>query len=195
MHAADPTIGAWIGQVRGGDENAADKLWKHCFATVMAYARNRMQTHNGWTADEEDIALSAIKSLCIGLRSGRYDEINDADSLWRLLVVITSRKISDQHQYHRRAKRDIRRLNRPDVNDGCIDQSVRCRRPSPAVEVELSDQLGLLLRSLEHDELKHIAVMKLEGYTNQEIAEKLGRGVSTVERKLRTIRSIWRSVS
>jgi DNA-directed RNA polymerase specialized sigma24 family protein len=40
-------------------------------------------------------------------------------------------------------------------------------------------------------ELKQIAEWKMEGYTNAEVAEKLGCVVETVERRLRLIRSVW----
>ena len=41
------------------------------------------------------------------------------------------------------------------------------------------------------DELRSIALWKLEGYTNEEIATRIGRVVPTVERRLRMIRSLW----
>jgi DNA-directed RNA polymerase specialized sigma24 family protein len=44
---------------------------------------------------------------------------------------------------------------------------------------------------LPNEELRSVALWKLEGYTNQEIAGKLGCVAGTVERKLRVIRSIW----
>jgi DNA-directed RNA polymerase specialized sigma24 family protein len=37
-----------------------------------------------------------------------------------------------------------------------------------------------------------MVLYKLEGYTNREIAEKLGRSRPTIERRLRLIREIWR---
>lgn len=40
-------------------------------------------------------------------------------------------------------------------------------------------------------ELRRVAVWKLEGYTNAEIAALPGRSVSAVERKLNSIRAIW----
>jgi DNA-directed RNA polymerase specialized sigma24 family protein len=36
-----------------------------------------------------------------------------------------------------------------------------------------------------------VATFKLEGYTNEEIASRLGCVVSTVERKLARIRNMW----
>jgi hypothetical protein len=41
------------------------------------------------------------------------------------------------------------------------------------------------------DKLRSVAVWKLEGYTNAEIAARLGRAPATVERKLRLIRDAW----
>jgi DNA-directed RNA polymerase specialized sigma24 family protein len=38
-----------------------------------------------------------------------------------------------------------------------------------------------------------VATFKLEGYTNEEIADRLGCVVSTVERKLARIRGKWAS--
>ena len=45
-----------------------------------------------------------------------------------------------------------------------------------------------LLAGLGDEELRSVAVWKLEGYTNEEIAAQLGRAPSTVARKLQLIR-------
>jgi DNA-directed RNA polymerase specialized sigma24 family protein len=44
---------------------------------------------------------------------------------------------------------------------------------------------------LPEGDLRDIAVAKLDGFTNDEIAERLGVQTRTVERKLRTIRELW----
>jgi DNA-binding CsgD family transcriptional regulator len=36
-----------------------------------------------------------------------------------------------------------------------------------------------------------VAVWKMEGFTNEEIAAKLNRSVPTAERKLKIIRELW----
>ena len=50
-------------------------------------------------ADEEDVALSAFDSFCRGAQRGRFPQLDDRDNLWRLLVVITSRKAVDLAQH------------------------------------------------------------------------------------------------
>ena len=49
-----------------------------------------------------------------------------------------------------------------------------------------------LLSRLADETLERIAVLRLEGCTNQEIGEQLGIAERSVERKLARIRSIWR---
>jgi DNA-directed RNA polymerase specialized sigma24 family protein len=44
---------------------------------------------------------------------------------------------------------------------------------------------------LKNEELRSVAVWKMEGYTNAEIAAKLGCVEGSVERKLRVIRTLW----
>ena len=62
---------------------------------------------------------------------------------------------------------------------------------TPDFAVQVAEEYQLLLAGLEDDTLRSIAVWKLEGYTNEEIAGKLDCSVATVERKLRRIRNAW----
>jgi DNA-directed RNA polymerase specialized sigma24 family protein len=44
---------------------------------------------------------------------------------------------------------------------------------------------------LEDDQLRAVALAKMEGCTNEEIAQRLKCSVPTVERKLQRIRKTW----
>ena len=44
---------------------------------------------------------------------------------------------------------------------------------------------------LPSEELVQLAVAKMEGETNEEIAARWGKAVRTVERKLKLIRQVW----
>ena len=48
-----------------------------------------------------------------------------------------------------------------------------------------------LLERLQDDTLSKVAVMKMEGYSNAEIASSLELSNRTIIRKLNVIRSIW----
>ena len=49
----------------------------------------------------------------------------------------------------------------------------------------------MLLDRLQDDILRRIAVAKMEGYSNDEIARQLGVQTRTIERKLKLIRELW----
>jgi len=63
--------------------------------------------------------------------------------------------------------------------------------PTPAFAAQVAEECRQLLERLDSPELRSVALLKVEGYGNEEIAARLGCGVRTVERRLRLIRSIW----
>ena len=67
------------------------------------------------------------------------------------------------------------------------------REPSPEFAAEVAEECRRLLDELGAEELQAVALAKLEGYSNAEIAVRLGVVERTVERKLRVIRELWES--
>jgi DNA-directed RNA polymerase specialized sigma24 family protein len=57
----------------------------------------------------------------------------------------------------------------------------------------VADEFERRLAQLSSDELRQVALRKLEGYTNEEIAGQLDLALATVERRLRLIRKRWAS--
>ena len=63
--------------------------------------------------------------------------------------------------------------------------------PTPLLATVLAEDFRHLLDGLDDAQLKAIALAKLEGYDNQEIAARLGCALRTVERRLELIRRKW----
>ncbi len=63
--------------------------------------------------------------------------------------------------------------------------------PTPEFAAQVVDEFRDLLRRLGDDSLVSVALAKMEGYSNRQIADRLGCIEQTVERKLRSIRRIW----
>ena len=63
--------------------------------------------------------------------------------------------------------------------------------PTPAVATQLAEEYQRLMEQLGDPTLQSVAAWKLEGYTNDEIAVRLGCVTKTVERKLARIRGRW----
>jgi DNA-directed RNA polymerase specialized sigma24 family protein len=197
--ASEGSVTVWIGDLKAGDHAAAQRLWERYFRKMVELARARLQTFRRRAGDEEDVALSAFYSFVRGAEGGRFQQLRDRDNLWPLLVVITVRKALDARKYETRKKRgggkvrgESAWLNAADGSDhdGGINLVIG-DEPTPAFVVELAEQTQRLLDALGSEELRQVAVWKMEGYSNQEIAAKLGRVERAVERRLRIIRGIF----
>jgi DNA-directed RNA polymerase specialized sigma24 family protein len=187
-------ITGWIGQLKGGDSAAAAKLWDAYFRRLVGLARKKLQTASRRVADEEDVALSAFASLCRGAREGRFPLLQDRDNLWHLLVILTARKAADLRRHQGRQKRGGGAVPvgsaADDSGPGTLEQVIG-REPTPEFAAQVADECRRLLGLLWDDELRQVALWKMEGYTNEEITERLGCVPRTIERRLRLIRRFW----
>jgi DNA-directed RNA polymerase specialized sigma24 family protein len=194
------SITLWVGALKAGDHEAAQKLWERYFDRLVHVARAKLRAapRRGVDEDEEDAALSAFDSLCAGAARGRFPQLADRDDLWRLLVVITARKAVDQMQRRGRQKRGGGRVvgesallgDDPDQALGGLDQVVGSE-PSPEFAAMIAEEHARLLDVLGDDTLRRIALFKMEGYTNEEIRQQLGCALRTVSNKLELIRRTW----
>jgi RNA polymerase sigma factor (sigma-70 family) len=180
MSLTDP-ITVWLHRVKEGDPSAAQQLLERYFGRLVRLAHSRLQGQPGLKHYDEDVALSAFKSLCLGAERGRFPRLDDRDDLWRLLAVLTIRKAID-----------VQRRQRHRENLGDVDlERFLSEEPAPDVAAEMGDEYRRLLDRLDDAELRSIALWKVEGYTNEEIAGRLGCVVRSVERKLQRIRLLW----
>jgi DNA-directed RNA polymerase specialized sigma24 family protein len=192
----------WMTALKAGDAVAAQPLWERYFQRLVHLARGRFPILQkaGAIEDEEDAALSAFKSVCLGLTDGRYPNLADRDDLWRLLVLIASRKAVNQAERWGRQKRgggalvresDLEALGNGQESHG-LDDLVG-PDPTPEFLVTMDEECQRLMRLLEHPglQLVEVATWKLEGFTEDEIAAKLGCSRRTVASRLKLIRTTW----
>jgi DNA-directed RNA polymerase specialized sigma24 family protein len=107
-------------------------------------------------------------------------------------------KVANTAERHRAARRDHRRERRlEDLGAAAGDSQPRAFEPEdprgldPADEVVARLEFTRLLGVLP-DDLRAVFVMRLQGYTNAQIAAEIGRVERTVELKMRTIRALLR---
>jgi RNA polymerase sigma factor (sigma-70 family) len=175
----------WLDRPKAGDDAAAQELWNRYFTQLVTLARQRLRSP-GRDLDEEDVALSALKSAMLGVQNHRFPELYDRTGLWPLLVTITARKTINEIKRQRTKKRD--RAAEVPVADV---QLFVATDPSPEFALQLVDEMECLIATLGDDTLRIIVGLKLEGYTNEEIASKLDVSTRTVVRKLHRIRQEW----
>ena len=190
-------VSLWIEQLAAADHDAASRLWAHFCQRLMVFARSRMSPSTRRIYDEEDAAVSAFRSLCRGIEAQRFPDLGDRGNLWALLVVITSRKIANQfrfeHQQRRNANQTLSEsMLQPSDGSGVgVLQSLPTHEPTPAFAAEVADMSEHLMSQLGESDLQKIVHLKLEGHTNEDVAELMKITRRTVQRKLERIRRIW----
>jgi DNA-directed RNA polymerase specialized sigma24 family protein len=194
------SITLWLRDLQAGDRAAAQPLWERYFNRLVRLARGRLRLKGGTSAaaDEEDAALSAFESFCEGVDRGRFPDLGDRDDLWRLLVVITARKLLAQVRRDQRQKRGgglvMAETDLPPAGSSAearlLDQIIG-PEPTPEFAAILAEDYCRLIDVLGDDSLRRVAVWRMEGYTNDEIASRLGCARRTVVRRLELIRATW----
>jgi DNA-directed RNA polymerase specialized sigma24 family protein len=176
----------WLGKLKAGDRAAVGPLWDRYFPRLVELARARLSGFPRRAADEEDVALNAFDSFCRDVAAGRLPRLDDRDDLWRVLLLITQQKAVD---LVRRETAD-RRCGKPGAQ-GFDLGAVVGNEPTPEFAALVADEFRRLLGKLPDADLKTLAVWKMEGHTNEEIAARWGCVPRTVERRLKVIRSLW----
>ena len=194
----DDDVSTWINQLAQGDELAAQKIWDRYCQELLTLARKKLGGGQRRVADEEDAVLSAFHSFFRGAAAGRFPRLNDRNDLLRLLVTITTRKVSAHKRHGRREKRGGGAVRGESVfaragssGQGAGIEQMFAKQPTPEFLAVMTEQCSRLLKMLQGESLRTIALCKFEGYSNLEIAQKLDCSLRTVERKLQLIRMKW----
>jgi RNA polymerase sigma factor (sigma-70 family) len=191
-------ITLWTRRLAEGDQLAALEIWEQYFQKLVHMAHRMLDRRARRAVDGEDVALSAIHSFCRGLAQGKFAELNDRTEIWRLLTAITAHKVSKEVRRHRTQKRGrgcVRGESIFEAQGGSSETiglaQVMGREPTPQIAAIFSDTCRELLDDLDDDVLREIALLKMERYSNEEIAKELDCPLRTVERKLARIRAKW----
>lgn len=181
----EDSITDWLSGLKQADNRAVAELWGRYFERLIGLARKELNGTPTQAADEEDVALSVFKSLCLRSARGEFDKLDDRDDLWRILVVITRRKAAARRRHEGRLKRDSRRIQQ------ALPDALLAEGPSPADLASLNDEREHLLAILPDDLLRQVALRKMAGDEIDEIATKLEISPRSVDRKLKLIRVAW----
>jgi RNA polymerase sigma factor (sigma-70 family) len=179
---------SWIGRLQNGDNAAAEDLWQRYYQKMVRIAYKRLSGSTRTMADEEDVVVSAFKSFFRAMEENRTPKLQSEDEIWRLLVTLTARKAIKLIRYESRDKRQGE-AGKLQHNAVPIDELIGSE-PSPEFVLAVADEYRQLNKRLLDDEMRLIALHKMEGYSNAEIAQQLNTNLRTVQRRLAVIRSL-----
>lgn len=186
-------ITEWLRSFEQGDEVAAMKLWECYFQQVCNFALKRTRGNYEALVDPEDIAASVFESLWRGATEGRLGTVADRNELRMLLLSITKQKVVDGIRRETAKKRGGGKkvLSLSDSTGRQMLSVLPANQKTPSEEASFREEFQRLLDLLDDEQLIQIAVLKLQGHTNQEICEFAKVSIASVTRKLRLIKDKW----
>lgn len=194
--SVDPgDISVWLQRLKSDPHGEAiEMIWERYYQQLFRFARRRLSNVPKRSFDEDDIVSDALSNFFEGVRKERFPKLDDRNDLWKILLAITVRSVSQKIRVLKTQKRGGGNVRgdsvfaSPDSSTGAGFDRVK----HPGIfEETLSLEMGERLEALKNTDLVRIAEFKLQGFTNVEIAEVEKVSERTIERKLEKIREIW----
>jgi RNA polymerase sigma-70 factor (ECF subfamily) len=189
MSGSDDSFDDLMARLLKGDEDAADQIFKRYAHRLIGLARSHLGGVIRQKVDPEDVVQSVFRSFFQRNAEGNWN-LDDWDSLWSMLTVITVRKCGHRIGHFRAMRRDIRREVAGSVKEDSSSSSgweAIARDPTPEDAAHLSETIEQLMRELDERD-RPILSLSLQGYSIPEISEQIGRTERTVYRAMDRIK-------
>jgi RNA polymerase sigma factor (sigma-70 family) len=190
---AGGSVTRWLFALKRGDPDAARPVWERYSSRVVGLAGERLRRagQGGAEADAEDVALAAFADFFQGAALGRFPRLDDRGDLWQVLALIARRKAAHLAERRRRLKRGGGLVLDEAALAGAGLDGLAAEQPDPELAAEAAEEFHRLLAILDDDRLRRIALLKLEGYSHEEIGDRLDCSLRSVTLKLALIRRLW----
>jgi RNA polymerase sigma-70 factor (ECF subfamily) len=179
-------------RLEAGDPEAAQQVFDTYAHRLIGLARAKLEGTIRKKEDPEDVVQSALASFFLRQATRPFALLTE-QHLWAVLTCITLRKCGHRVEHYLAQKRDVNLEVSPPVSspdDSAASYLALARDPSPSEAAVLSDTVGELLRGLDERE-QRIVRMFLEGYTKQEISDKIKRSEYMVGKVIDRVRDRW----
>lgn len=171
-----------------GEEAAFAEIFRRFADRLVRLARSRISERLAARIEAEDVVQSVFRTFFAHAREAEFT-FNAENDLWKLLVAMTLNKLRNKVDWHTAAKRDVgaeQPLETPtDDRPNAFD--LDGETPSPAAVVAFLDLLEHFLSRLRPQE-RRILELRMQDFTQDEIARQVGCTERTVRRVLERIR-------
>lgn len=167
---------------RGARNELAAALLSKYGASLIALATSRLSARLGRRIDAEDVTQSVYRTFFRRLSAGEF-QLDEWHDLWRLLYVLTVRRICREAEQANTQKR-----NQARELDLEASAEVLSKEPSPEHALLFEEVIDGLLAALPEED-RSIVEARLAGLTHEEIKSEQGVSLATIGRKLRQVRA------
>jgi RNA polymerase sigma factor (sigma-70 family) len=180
VDTSDQTL---LQRFRRGDSDAATALYLRYAKRLRALAQKQTAGNLAERMDPDDVVQTVFRTFFRRAAVGHY-QIPGGEELWKLFLVIALNKIRDLGDYHRAAKRNMRRTVGLESSGPTVPLS-------GATDVASLHVLHLtiedLLDSMSPSQ-REIVMLRIHGHEVNEISIACKRAKRTVERVLQEFR-------
>lgn len=196
-----------IHRAKAGDHSAADDLLSICIPRLIEIARKFQIAQHSTAKGGSDFAMLASAKFWQGLVEGRLQTLSSRENLWPLLLRMTMQEAKNHARSELTQKRgagnQVLASEIPPSSLGSARPTKNARVHEVRREQQLDDiqspsnetvqelervsAVAEFLEALPFD-LREVAVLRLLGYRNSEIAACRNCAERSVERKLKLIR-------
>jgi RNA polymerase sigma factor (sigma-70 family) len=183
--AADAEVFAGL---RRGDVAAVAEFCRRYGPMIERLAERRLSAPLKRRIGADDVAQSVCRTFIRRAGEGEF-ELCDGGGLWGLLCAIALTKIREQTRFHLRQKRSLRDEQHLDsvAADGerKLPEAANAA-PTPDAIAEVADTFDKLLAGFD-DEERRIIELKLQDFTQEEIAAQMQCSDRTIRRFLKRV--------
>jgi DNA-directed RNA polymerase specialized sigma24 family protein len=191
------SVTEWLVDLKRGGDRGAQQLWERYYVELISAAHRKLGRLPHRAEDAEDVAAMAFTAFVQRVEKQRFPKLDDRDDLWQVLLMLTERRAADLVRREKAQRRGDGMIR----GEAVLNQGLSTSGPAggmdglpgPRLTPETIDGLAAVIRerweAFQDETLERIALDKLQGYTNAEIAERTGIALRSVERKLQLIKS------
>ena len=158
-------------------EGASEALFNRYHDRAFDFAKKKLGRFLQTKVDPGDIAHESLVSLFRAARDCRI-RINQKGDLWKFLVGIINNKVKSQFERFNLSKRNIQKEQK-------LESDITGRENS---ETQTGELFADLIRDEKPVDRKMVELL-VQGYSQKEIAEKLGRTTRTIRRMMENLRA------
>lgn len=188
-HPPDPST-ELVSRWRDGDQQAANLLFQRYVERLSGIVTSQLSSRFKSRMDADDVLQSGCRSFFRRVQEGQF-RFDEDDDVWKLLVTITLNKLRNQIRRHSAAKRNAGQESRPANNDLPDDFYVQklSGTPEPVEAFAFSESIEVIAEKLSPQHALML-VQRLEGHSQQEIADSFGTSDRSIRRMLDDIKEL-----
>ncbi len=197
---ASGSVTRWIPGLKRGDQEAQTWLLARYYQRVLSLAEVRLGNAPRRAADEEDVASEVFHQFLNRAQTDGFRQLEDRIDLEDILLMLTRRRATDSFRTAMtRRKFELGESAFGRAANGHANRSIDNQPSANSTDSadtltrEIAEIIRGLFHSIECEELKlvQIAMLRLQGFSADEIADQIGELRRTVYRRLELIRTRW----